>query len=609
MEEDKKKAVLESFEKDYIKDELPDIISGEYNNLSCLSVKDNRKVFLVERIKDGKKMILKSEKDTGRDFLKDEYENLMVLSYGCDEDLKYYEVDGVKLLLRPFYEGTTLDNYISHKCGLTSDESCVLMLTLCNEIRKLHHHKPPLIYRDLKPENILVENDIRLRLIDFDSMRAYEEGKRHDTFYMGSPETAAPEQFGYRQTNERTDIYGLGMIFLYMLTGRLSTDALSEKDIPAGLKKCIERCIAFDPDKRYKRVDDLIKEIRNFQKFGCSGGRLAARIVMTTALIAALFTGAFFAVRGIVSINSVIKFNNPQIESAVRLELKLGDDDRIHKKDLAGVEAIVICGDRVFINEEEHKKFHDSHWEIYESDMSETVADLSDLSLFDNLKELSLCDTGLTKLPDLSALPLETLDVRRNHITSLDGVQNVKTLKKIYAQYTDCTNISAVKGLELEELWLFNSPYVPLDALAGMTTMERLSVMEARAEDIRIINTLDELVELGLYSSEIKSIDEISGLTSLRILNLTYSLKLKSLNGLEAIPGLYYLDVRMSNIRNISALEGQEQLSTLILAHSDDIEDYSVLRELPSLSVLQIDSNQEPAVNALGLENITVQVW
>ena len=55
-------------------------------------------------------------------------------------------------------------------------------------------------------ENILLTEEGTCRIIDFDSAREYKPGEAHDTFYMGTEKTAAPEQFGFMQTDERTDI-------------------------------------------------------------------------------------------------------------------------------------------------------------------------------------------------------------------------------------------------------------------------------------------------------------------------------------------------------------------------------------------------------------------
>ena len=71
--------------------------------------------------------------------------------------------------------------------------------------------------------------DGTLTLIDYETARCYKEGLDEDTYFMGTRGTAAPEQYGFGQSDIRTDIYGIGRTLLYLLTGGYRLEELDKK--------------------------------------------------------------------------------------------------------------------------------------------------------------------------------------------------------------------------------------------------------------------------------------------------------------------------------------------------------------------------------------------
>lgn len=607
MNEDNKKSVREAFEEEYKSEKLPGIFEEEYSNLSCLSFRENRKVFLVERKIDGSKMILKVEKKDGRDILKTECEIFKII-VGNEKDLLFRNVGDEDYFLRPYYDGITLKSYIEHKCECSVEESIDLMLGICSEVRKLHLHEPPIIHRDLKPENIVIGVGGNCKIIDFDSAREYKEGEAHDTFYMGTAETAAPEQFGYRQTNVRTDVYGLGVLFIYMLSGQYSCGWLKNKKIPSEVLKFIDRCITFDPDRRYKNVDVLIGELRSLKRFKCRKGTFFFRTTIVLLLIALLLGIASILVYGQINKRKNITFTNSQIESAARLSLGIGDEEAFTTEMAESVKTLILCGDRVFTDEKEHDDFHNNNWDVYENDpRPENPVDTTDLRYFTNLEELSLCNCGITDIPDMTSIPLKTLDIRMNPIKNLDGLNCLDTLEIVNADYSELQDISGLKGANLQILKLFDVPINDFSVVGNMQNLKTLSTFRAKKSDIEVINRLEGLCELGLYNSDIESMDELSGLKALEILSLTGSFELHSLDGIENMTELYYLDASLSGLEDISSLSGHQKLAILRI-NNNMIVNYDVLSNLPALNSLEIDSSQEEAVNALNLEDINLNV-
>lgn len=132
-----------------------------------------------------------------------------------------------------------------------------IAIQIAQGLKCLHEHQPMIIYRDLKPENIMITLEGKVKLIDFDISRKYQTGKLRDTELLGTVGYAAPEQFGYFQTDNRTDIFAFGLVFNCMLTGDFSAHNLAK----GKYEKLIQKCIALNPADRYQRMDEILKEL------------------------------------------------------------------------------------------------------------------------------------------------------------------------------------------------------------------------------------------------------------------------------------------------------------------------------------------------------------
>jgi len=158
-----------------------------------------------------------------------------------------------------YVDGETLEYYLQ-KGFLSDEQKLKVALQLCEAVEVLHACKPPIIHRDIKPSNVLITEDGVLKLIDFDTSRQYKKlSDNSDTRILGTADYAAPEQFGYKQTDVRSDIYSMGMVF-DMLDFRAKG--------PAALawKRMQDTCTNFDPKKRYKSVKSLEKVIRRIMR-------------------------------------------------------------------------------------------------------------------------------------------------------------------------------------------------------------------------------------------------------------------------------------------------------------------------------------------------------
>lgn len=162
------------------------------------------------------------------------------------------------IVIEEFINGMTLREYLNIKKTLSEEEMLKIVNELCDVLKVIHTKN--IIHRDINPENILISNDGVLKLIDFGIAREPDKDKRQDTTILGTVGYAAPEQFGFTQTDTRTDIYAVGVLLNELLTGKLPGEMLYDK---APYKKIIKKCIEIDARIRYQNVDELSKELKS----------------------------------------------------------------------------------------------------------------------------------------------------------------------------------------------------------------------------------------------------------------------------------------------------------------------------------------------------------
>lgn len=145
--------------------------------------------------------------------------------------------------------------------GLTA----LLMPAVCDAVIELHEgFDVPVIHRDLTPTNVICSeaDPATPVLIDLGIAREWREGASCDTTYFGTQSYAPPEQFGFGQTDVRSDVYALGMLTFFCLAGRDPEPEDRERGfkrsaISAAWRKVIEKACALDPAARYQSVREL----------------------------------------------------------------------------------------------------------------------------------------------------------------------------------------------------------------------------------------------------------------------------------------------------------------------------------------------------------------
>ncbi|MDR6549685.1 serine/threonine-protein kinase [Paenibacillus qinlingensis] len=202
------------------------LIGGRYRLISLLGQGGMSQVYLAEDEKlRGKrwavKEILFSDTDTNT-FL-EEAEMLAKLGHAQLPQLVDYFITEEKkgYLVMDYIEGPTLqDLFEQHHREMPITQIVQIAFQLIDIFHYLHTFQPrPIIYRDLKPSNVMLNEHNQVRLIDFGVARQFKQGQASDTMQMGTIGFAAPEQYLGQQTDARSDLYTLGSLLYYLLSG------------------------------------------------------------------------------------------------------------------------------------------------------------------------------------------------------------------------------------------------------------------------------------------------------------------------------------------------------------------------------------------------------
>ena len=163
----------------------------------------------------------------------------------------------------------TLEGYIGRYGCLSHDDAKNVIFMLCSVLDRLHNRDNPIIHRDIKPTNIMVQEDAGritgIYLIDFNTSRQFVNARERDTIPMGTMGFAAPEQYGFGQSDVRTDIYALGVLINFMMCGKLLSDEVYAKgDDISGI---IARATKIAPEQRYQNVREIEKALCGYRNF------------------------------------------------------------------------------------------------------------------------------------------------------------------------------------------------------------------------------------------------------------------------------------------------------------------------------------------------------
>ena len=176
-----------------------------------------------------------------------------------------YELPEHFVVVYDFVPGRTLSKVIETDGPLTSESAVSLGIELCEAAGELHRHG--IVHRDISPNNIVVAAN-GAHLIDLGIARMRVEGASKDTTSLGTWGFASPEQYGFAQTDARSDVYSIGRVLGFALTGIRPDDETYEQALkailehaPAKLVHAITRACSFEPSARFQSANDMAEAL------------------------------------------------------------------------------------------------------------------------------------------------------------------------------------------------------------------------------------------------------------------------------------------------------------------------------------------------------------
>lgn len=595
---------------------LPEALREEYEFLSCIKQDEGSASFLAyDRFLQRKVFVKYGSTYT----LENEARILAALSCpGVPRIYGLQSFDDKAFLFLENIEGENLRSFIARNGPMSQRKALEIGRRMCTILSALWACDPPIVHRDIKLDNILLTPDGKIYLVDFGISREYSQLIARDTDIMGTPETAPPEQFGFCQTDQRSDIYALGIVLTELLTGQSS---LPPKDLSVGLRKIILKCTNFSPDQRYASAEALREALDRYAKSWKH--RLLAGVAALLCLVLMAAAGILFSVpeagAGKPSAQEPYVFADPCIEAEVSSilgkapgEITLHDLESITELHLVGTQSvehfsdILIQGGSISVGGAVCTELG-------------SVEHIDDLAHMPNLTSLSLCNQRIRDLSPLAGLNLKQLALHGNEIRDLSPLSACMRLEELYISDNPVSDLSSISGLDrlvrldisvtgisdlnavaaipsLQDLRVRDCPQLAdFSALAKMQQLTQLFISPTTDEAAEMICRLENLIGLYVWhNSSITSLEQLSALDGLVYLFFDYS-SIASLNGIDALPSLQHLSIRNSAVTDLSPLENAKNL-TLLNICGTYADDYSILSGLPKLSEVTCFDSQKNTI-------------
>lgn len=623
---------------------LPDRILADYEADSCLGHKEDGRLILRLRGKsDGRWFVLKIAA-ADREDLVEEFRILTTLAPLLPgivpEPVDCFEEGGTAYLLRTYLTGETLTHWRERE-NQCPEEFCIsLGQKLCALLEILHSQNPPIIYRDIKPENMILMPNGSIGLIDFGIARQFKEGKDTDTRHMGTRATAAPEQYGYAQTDQRTDLYALGMTLIWLLTGQYDRDGLAQaEEVSTHLRSVLEKAVAFSPEARFQDAASFSAALAGQRT---DRRRPIRAAVLIAVLAVAAGVGVFLSREPATPTPTPtstktetqpqiqpVAFTSRAMETAVRQALGQAEGEITYDQ-LAQIRHLAAVGMETFGQEQSFDYrigcYIDNQYQSELPVGDITDRDLALLSYMPNLQELYLCRQEIKDISVLEGLPLTTLALCEDKIVDFSPLASLSELETLYLGGNPGTDYSVLSGLtRLETLAVEGSSSVGIQAvdslafLDGLTlrklglrltvpkdgswepltrqiALEELQLWDPGEDAVSAAGTLADLKSLGIGDYYAADLTAITGMVGLEVLGI-HTGSLESLKGVESLTRLYTLSIGYNQVSDLSPLEGLPQLNYVQLEDLA-VTDFSPLNRLPALGVVVVPQAQGAEVEA-----------
>lgn len=221
-------------------------VTTEYDTLRVLKQSPRGTVSVVRHKKSGTCYVFRRYSGSG-----EVYRRLLPVLCPHLPQIMEAEQAGQTAVLEEYVQGDTLAELLMG-ARLTEREARQVTMQLCQALHVLHSMGA--VHRDVEPENVILRGSDAV-LIDFDAARIYKDESESDTQVLGTTGFAAPEQYGIFQSDERADIFSLGVLLNIMLTGKHPS-----REMAAGkMGRIVRKCTMTAPEQRYQSARALME--------------------------------------------------------------------------------------------------------------------------------------------------------------------------------------------------------------------------------------------------------------------------------------------------------------------------------------------------------------
>ena len=231
-------------------DFVQDSLQSRFTLIRELKSGARSQITLLRHTETGKQVILRSFRGSAEVYRK-------LLPVDCENLPKIWEAtekDGQALVLEEYIRGDSLSFLLEDGRTLSPRQAVSIVRQVCGALWVLH--SLGIVHRDIKPSNVILRGESAV-LIDFDASRTYDASRRKDTQVLGTVGYAAPEQYGFTQTDSRADIYAVGVMINVMLTGQHPSRTRAK----GHLGRVVQRCTMISPQRRYPNILRLIEDL------------------------------------------------------------------------------------------------------------------------------------------------------------------------------------------------------------------------------------------------------------------------------------------------------------------------------------------------------------
>ena len=470
----------------------------------------------------------------------------------------------MRCVLHQYVAGETLAAVAAER-RLSEAEIVRIGVCLCDQLQALHSADPPIIHRDVKPQNIIIQEDGSPVLIDFGISRSQSK-KETDTMALGTRGFAPPEQYGYAQTDARSDIYSLGVVLHWLLRG----EAESLQSAASPLEKVLQRMTAFDPRHRYASAAQARRALRN----ALPHRRTRALLGIAAAALVIVLLG-LWALPGIVRNAKRVSFSSPLVAEAVRLNLGLEENEAVTRDLLPRVKGIYIVADAAYANAD---GFYAAIGAWYAAGRPGR-GDLTDLA-------------------DLAQLPnLEQVCVAAQQLTDISALAGLKKLNKVEFKHNNIQDISVLAGMDrLTYVGINGNPVRDISPLVQCPGLAFLDLCGVSNYDPSVIGQLGnfDYLDIANATESYRYLEH----KSIKSLSLAWS-GLTTLEDLREVTRLEDLEITHTSVSDLTPITVHSGLRRLRMA-AVPVRSLEPLLLLPQLQSITLSRDMEPLVEELG---------